>query len=66
MNEIEKRIIALETDISYLQDALAQLNEIVTKEQALVTKLEKQNEFLARRVEELDTETRPNRRPPHY
>ena len=29
-------------------------------------KLEKQNEALNRRIEDLDTEARPNRKPPHY
>ncbi len=63
---MEKRIEKLETDISYLQDTVAQLNEIVTAQQILVAKLEKQNEVLAKRVEEIDTEARPNRKPPHY
>ena len=66
MEEIEKRIIKLETDISYLQDTVSELNDIVVKQQAVISKLEKQNEFLAKRVEELDIENRPNRRPPHY
>lgn len=66
MNEIDEKIIKLETDLVYLQDAVQQLNDIVAQQQALVTRLEKQNEFLAKRVEELDTEARPNRRPPHY
>lgn len=56
----------LETDMAYLQDTVRQLNEIVTEQQLLVARLERQNEVLAKRVEELDTEARPNRRPPHY
>lgn len=56
----------IEMDLSYMQDTVAQLNEIVTQQQALVMKLERQNEMLAKRVEELDSEARPNRRPPHY
>lgn len=63
---VEKRIIQLETDLAYLQDTVAQLNEIVTGQQVIVAKLEKQNEFLAKRLEELDIESRPNRKPPHY
>jgi len=63
---MEKRIEKLETDISYLQETVSQLNEIVTAQQIIVAKLEKQNEALAKRVEEIDTEARPNRRPPHY
>lgn len=63
---MEDRIIRLETDLAYLQDTVQQLNDIVTQQQALVAKLERQNEVLAKRVEELDTEARPNRKPPHY
>ncbi|MCF0262751.1 MAG: SlyX family protein [Sphaerochaetaceae bacterium] len=66
MKDYEDRIEKIETDMSYLQDMVQQLNAIVTSQQVLVSKLEKQNEFLARRVEELDTEARPNRKPPHY
>lgn len=62
----EERIMKIEMDLSYMQDTVAQLNEIVTQQQALVMKLERQNEMLAKRVEELDSEARPNRRPPHY
>ncbi len=63
---MEERIEKVETDLAYLQETVRQLNDIVTEQQILVTKLEKQVEFLAKRVEELDTEARPNRRPPHY
>lgn len=63
---MEKRLEKLETNVAYLQDTVAQLNEIVTHQQILVAKLEKQNEFLARKLEELDGEDRPNRKPPHY
>lgn len=63
---MEKRLEKLETNVAYLQDTVAQLNEIVTSQQILVAKLEKQNEFLARKLEELDGEDRPNRQPPHY
>lgn len=63
---MEKRLEKLETDLSYLQAEVAQLNEIVTAQQLLVAKLEKQNEYLATKIEELDGEDRPNRKPPHY
>lgn len=63
---IETRLTKLETSLAYLQDTVNQLNDIVSKEQMLVSRLAKQNEILAKRVEELDTEARPNRKPPHY
>lgn len=63
---MEDRIIKIETDISYLQGQIAELNEIVADQQILVAKLQKQNEFLAKKLEELDAPERPSRRPPHY
>ena len=62
----DDRLIKLETDMAYLQDMVRELNDIVTRQQVLMTKLEKQNEALNKRIEDLDTEARPNRRPPHY
>ena len=66
MGDKDDRLLKLETDMAYLQDTVAQLNEIVASQQALMMKLEKQNEALNRRIEDLDTEARPNRKPPHY
>ena len=66
MGDKEDRLLKLETDMAYLQDTVAQLNDIVVTQQAMMMKLEKQNEALNRRIEDLDTEARPNRKPPHY
>lgn len=60
------RMIRLETDMAYLQNMVRELNDIVAQQQAMLTKLEKQNEALNKRIEDMDTEARPNRRPPHY
>ena len=65
MNE-EQRLVRIETDLAYLQDTVRELNEIVSAQQAAISKLEKQNEALNKRIEDMDTEARPNRRPPHY
>ena len=65
-DEYSDRLIKLETDMAYLQETVQELNDIVTAQQALMLKLEKQNEVLNRRIEDLDTEARPNRKPPHY
>ncbi|MCR5760935.1 MAG: SlyX family protein [Sphaerochaetaceae bacterium] len=62
METLEK----IETDLAYMQDEVRQLNEIVTSLQATVTKLEKQNELLKSKIEDMETEARPSRRPPHY
>ena len=66
VDSLTEALTKLETNMSYLQDTVRQLNDIVTDQQLLVSRLERQNEVLAKRVEELDTEARPNRRPPHY
>lgn len=66
VDSLTEALTKLETNMSYLQDTVCQLNDIVTEQQLLVSRLERQNEVLAKRVEELDTEARPNRRPPHY
>lgn len=66
MDNKDDRIEKAEVNIVYLQETVQELNEIVTAQEILVGKLERQVEFLAKRVEELDTEARPNRKPPHY
>lgn len=66
VESLTEALTKLETNMAYLQDTVRQLNDIVTEQQLLVSRLERQNEVLAKRVEELDTEARPNRRPPHY
>ena len=66
MEGTQERLVRIETDMAYLQDQIRELNEIVTAQQLLVSRLEKQNEALAKRLEDLDTEARPNRKPPHY
>lgn len=66
MGDKDDRLLKLETDMAYLQDTVSQLNDIVVAQQAMMMKLEKQNEALNRRIEDLDTEARPNRKPPHY
>ncbi len=63
---MDNRIEKAEINIMYLQETVKELNDLVTEQQLLVSRLEKQVEFLTKRVEELDTEARPNRKPPHY
>ena len=63
---MEERLTKAETKLAYLEEEVRLLNEIVTKEELLVTRLEKQVQFLASKVKELDVEARPSRKPPHY
>ena len=44
----------IETNLAYMQNQLAELNEIVTSLQAQVTRLEKQNEFLNKKLVKLN------------
>lgn len=62
MDKIER----IETDLMYLTDKVNSLNETVTALQAETERLRKQNELLHKKMEELDQEDRPNRKPPHY
>jgi len=55
----------IETDIAYLQNQLLHLDEVVTGLQGRVARLEKQNEFLKGKLDEIEEE-RPDRKPPHY
>lgn len=66
MSDYENRIVRIETDMAYLQDMVNQLNDIVAEQQMILSRLEKQNQILNKRIEELDLEARPNRKPPHY
>ena len=66
MSDYENRIVRIETDMAYLQDMVNQLNDIVAEQQMTLSRLEKQNQILNKRIEELDLEARPNRKPPHY
>ena len=56
----------IETDLSYMQNKVLELDKIVAELQGAVTKLEKQNKLLNRKIEDLDTQARPDRKPPHY
>lgn len=64
--EIEK----LEIKISYLEAGIAELNDVVIRQQKTVDSLsyslEKMQEKLQSLIEEVGTPNRPSRRPPHY
>lgn len=66
MNEDIER---LEIKISYLESAIAELNEVVVSQSKEIRHLTLWVEKLERKVEDLieeSGEARPNRRPPHY
>ena len=73
MSDIEEQLIDVQTRVAYQEDTLAQLNDVITKQDAEITHLKQQMRLLAQRLDELmrdpaqgnDTEI-VNDRPPHY
>ena len=66
----EDRLIEIETRIAYQEDTIQQLNDIVTKQQRQIDKLEDLSKSLTERYQSLQTtETDLNmadEKPPHY
>jgi SlyX protein len=72
VNSIEDEMIELQTRIAYQEDTIAQLNQVVTKQDADIVQIQQQLRLLVKRIEELsfaqgesggeDT----SERPPHY
>ena len=72
MSEINDQLIDLQTRVAYQEDTLAQLDQIVTKQDADIMQLQQQVRLLAKKLDEplysqeqggggVDSE-----RPPHY
>lgn len=73
MSDIEEQLIDVQTRVAYQEDTLAQLNEVITKQDAEIVQLKQQVRLLAQRVDELvrdpvqgDATEIINDRPPHY
>ena len=66
----EDRLIEIETRIAYQEDTIQQLNDIVTKQQQQIDRLEELSKSLTARYQSLQTtETDLNmadEKPPHY
>lgn len=66
----EQRLIEIETRLAHQDQALLELNDAVTRQQALLTKLERVCAVLAERIaavhEAVDEGGQPDERPPHY
>jgi len=73
MSDIEEQLIDVQTRVAYQEDTLAQLNDVITRQDAEIVQLKQQMRLLAQRLDELmrdpaqgsDTEI-TNERPPHY
>ena len=72
MVDIHEELIELQTRLAYQEDTIAQLNEVITKQDANITALQQQMRVLAKRVEELvagqeyGESDAVSERPPHY
>lgn len=69
MNEQENRITQLEIKISYLEDFMAQIQEVVVNQGKEIEHLRVENKLLIEKMKELvelSGEDIPNRKPPHY
>ena len=65
----EDRFTTIETKLAYQEDALEQLNNVITTQQTLLNKLEKACKYLNQRIDELDPagQDKPGEEPPpHY
>lgn len=70
----EQRIIAIETKIAYQEDTIAQLNDVVYKQQSQIDGLERLTQQLLGRVRDLSESSAQasgefsavDERPPHY
>lgn len=73
MNDINDELIELQTRMAYQEDTIAQLNNVVTKQDADIIQLQQQMRLLVKRLDELSFaqdnnggDEITNERPPHY
>lgn len=73
MSDIEEQLIDVQTRVAYQEDTLAQLNDVITKQDAEIVQLKQQVRLLALRFDELVRDPVQgaatdivNDRPPHY
>lgn len=72
MPDFEEQLIDIQTRVAYQEDTLAQLNEVITRQDAELLHLKQQLRLLAARLEEVtanpgqDAGETIDERPPHY
>ena len=72
MSDIHEELIDLQIRLAYQEDTIAQLNLVVTKQDADLVQLQQQVRLLVKRIDELsfaqgsDSEILDSERPPHY
>lgn len=66
---MQNELLELQTQLSYQEDTIAQLNEVVTRQQREIERLTEAFAQLKRRFEEMETEQLESQEetpPPHY
>lgn len=73
MSELEEQLIDVQTRVAYQEDTLAQLNDVITRQDIEIVQLKQQVRLLAQRFDELarnplqaNEADSVNERPPHY
>ncbi len=72
MEELEKRVLELESRFSFLDDLLQKLNEVVADQQLQISESDRLNQLLRQRIAELSEQigeggnTSSDEKPPHY
>ncbi len=74
LDQLQDQLIELQTRVSYQDDTLAQLNDVITEQDAIIRVLQKQMIALAKKHDEMNysqeqqgSMSNPaDERPPHY
>lgn len=70
MNDLQEELIDLQMRLAYQEDTIAQLNQVVTKQDADILLLKQQISLLAKRLDETSQVQQSIsgeiERPPHY
>ena len=64
--DFEKRIIDLETKISYQDQTIEDLHDVIYKQQQQLDQMQKDFENFKGQIQSGGNDIRPNEKPPHY
>ncbi len=70
MNELEDKIIEIETKLAFAEESIEQLNDVIVSQQKMLDKLTRQIQLLDKKIEDESQnwqQTNPvDETPPHY
>jgi SlyX protein len=64
--DFEKRLIDLETKISFQDQTIEDLHDVIYKQQQQINQMEKAIENFKGQLKSGESDIRPNEKPPHY